>query len=115
MFVQPLVKAFYYFIAYLHEEQTDDKAGALTVADLPVVNAVGLHDVEQALLAESVLLLEEVVLGVSPSDVPSDDPLASRGALYVVRELLLHWRVVGAAQQLPYYASAILKIRRLRL
>ena len=37
------------------------------------MDAVGLHHVEERLLANSVLLLEELVLGVRPGDVPSDD------------------------------------------
>ena len=39
---------------------------------LSVVDAVGLHHVEERLLAKPVLLLEEGVLGVSPGDVPTD-------------------------------------------
>ena len=39
---------------------------------LSVVDAVGLHHVEERLLAEPVLLLEEGVLGVRPGDVPPD-------------------------------------------
>ena len=37
------------------------------------MDAVGLHHVEERLLANPILLLEELVLGVRPGDVPSDD------------------------------------------
>ena len=45
----------------------------MAVPDLPVMNGVGLHDVEQGLLPEAVLLLEELVFGVGSSDVPAND------------------------------------------
>ena len=37
-----------------------------------------LHDVEEHLLAQAVLLPEELVLGVGPGDVPADQLLARR-------------------------------------
>ena len=54
---------------HLHQEEPHDEGAALAVAHLPVVDAVGLHHVEQRLLAHAALLLEEVVLRVGPGDV----------------------------------------------
>ena len=45
----------------------------MAVSDLPVMNGVGLHDVEQGLLPEAVLLLEELVFRVGSSDVSAYD------------------------------------------
>ena len=56
----------------LHEQKTDDEGRALAVADLSVMQRVGLHHVKQTLLAHAVLLLEEVVLRVRPRDIPPD-------------------------------------------
>ena len=61
---------------YLHQQEADNEGAALAVADLPVVDAVGLHHVEQRLLAHAALLLEEVVLGVGAGDVAPDHLLA---------------------------------------
>ena len=58
--------------ADLHEEESDDEGRSLTVANFPVVERVGLHDVEETLLAQAVLLLEEVVLRVSPGYITPD-------------------------------------------
>ena len=85
----------------LHEQEANDESGTLAVSDLAVVQAVSLHDVEEAFLAEAVLLLEEVMLGIGARYVPAYDALAGRGGLYVVGELLFHRWVVRAAQQLP--------------
>lgn len=57
---------------YLHEEDADDESRALAVAHLAVVQRVRFHHVEQALLAEAVLLLEELVLRVSAGYVAPD-------------------------------------------
>lgn len=64
--------------SYLHKQQADYEPGALAVAHLPVVEGVRLHHVEQRLLAQPVLLLEEVVLGVRARYVPTDHFLARR-------------------------------------
>ena len=56
--------------SHLHEQQPYDEGRPLAVSDLPVVDGVGLHHVEQRLLADPVLLLEEVMLGVRAGNVP---------------------------------------------
>ena len=60
-------------ITYLHQEETHDEGTALAVAHLPVVDAVGLHHVEERLLAHAVLLLEEFMLWICPGNISSDD------------------------------------------
>ena len=57
---------------YLHQQEADNEGAALAVADLPVVDAVGLHHVEQRLLPGAVLLLEHIVLWVGPGYVSVD-------------------------------------------
>ena len=57
---------------YLHQQEADNEGAALAVADLPVVDAVGLHHVEERLLPDPALLLEEVVLWVGPGYVSPD-------------------------------------------
>lgn len=65
-----------------------------------------LHDVEQALLAEAILLLEEVVLWVCTGYVASDELLARRDLAHVVGILLLvdHLR---ATKQWPHEAAEV--------
>ncbi len=58
--------------SHLHEQEPYDEGRPLAVADLPVVDGVGLHHVEQRLLADAVLLLEEVVLGIGAGNVPGN-------------------------------------------
>ena len=79
----------------------------MAVADLSVVDGVSLHDVEESLLADAVLLLEEVVLGVGAGNVPPDDLLTSRLGLHVLGILGLVLGLVGVAQQLPSDASKV--------
>lgn len=43
-----------------------------------------LHDIKQALLAKSVLLLEEVMVREGAGNVPPDQLLAGRGLLQVL-------------------------------
>ena len=57
---------------YLHEEESDDESGSLTVSNFSIVEGVGLHDVEETLLTQTVFLLEEVVLRIRPRYVTSD-------------------------------------------
>ena len=74
---------------YLHKKEPHDEGGALAVTNLAVVHTknsresittetteagepVGLHDVEERLLADTVLLLEELVLGVGAGNVAPD-------------------------------------------
>ena len=57
---------------HLHQEEPHDEGAALAVAHLSVVDAVGLHHVEERLLAGTVLLLEHVVLRVGPGYVSVD-------------------------------------------
>lgn len=53
-----------------------------------------LHDIKQALLAKSILLLEEVVVREGAGDVPPDQLLAGRGLLQVLHVQLFVGRVV---------------------
>ena len=71
--------------------------------------SVYLHDVEQTLLAESVLLPEEVVLGVGACDVAADDFLTGRVLLQVLRVLVLGRRLMCIAQQLPDHAAEVVR------
>ena len=74
---------------YLHKKEPHDEGGALAVTNLAVMDTknqkfvrmyyqdlgyppVGLHDVEERLLADTVLLLEELVLGVGAGNVAPD-------------------------------------------
>jgi hypothetical protein len=66
---------FRYF--YLHEQESDYETRALAVADFSVEERIGFHHIEETLLTQAVFLLEEVVLGVGPGDVPPDDFFAS--------------------------------------
>ena len=68
---------------YLHQEETHNEGGALTISNLSVVDTVGLHHVEQRLLSYSVLLLEEFMLGIGPSNVSSDN--LHRGGIIITR------------------------------
>ena len=67
-----------------------------------------LHDVEEDLLAQAVLTLEEVVLGVGASDVSAYEFLAGRGHLQQLRILVLHRHVSGIAQQLPHNCPEVM-------
>lgn len=69
---------------YLHEEDADDESRALTVAHLPVVERVRFHHVEQALLAEAILLFEEVVLRVRAGDVAPDNLVCQQKHSYLL-------------------------------
>uniref|UniRef100_A0A182XTE1 Secreted protein n=1 Tax=Anopheles quadriannulatus TaxID=34691 RepID=A0A182XTE1_ANOQN len=89
-----------FLFRHLHQQQPNDETGPLTVANLPVVQRVRLHHVEQCLLAEPVLLLEEVMLRVGAGNVPPDHLLARTGRLDVLGVLLLVC-VGRTAQQLP--------------
>ena len=68
-----------------------------------------LHDVEEHLLAQAVLLPEELVLGVGPGDVPADQLLAGRRHLQQLRVLVLDGHVLGVAQQLPHDGPEVVR------
>ena len=57
---------------YLHEEKANDEGRALTIADFSIMDGIGFHDIEQGLLADAVLLLEELVLWISPGNVATN-------------------------------------------
>lgn len=60
-----------------------------------------LHDVEEHLLAQTVLSLKELVFRVGAGDIPSDELLARRGHLEQLRVLVFDGHVGGTAEQLP--------------
>lgn len=60
-----------------------------------------LHDIEEHLLAQTVLSLEELVLRVGTGDIPSDELLTGRGHLEQLRVLVFDGHVGGTAEQLP--------------
>lgn len=71
--------------------------------------APDLHDVEEHLLAQAVLLLEELVLGVGAGDVPANQLLARRRHLQQLRVLVLDGHVLGVAQQLPHDGPEVVR------
>ena len=83
----------------LDEQEAADEGAALAVAHFGVVDRVGLHHVEQALLAA--LVAKELVVRIGAVNVAPDDLLARRLLLDVVLELLLGVGEIGAAQVLP--------------
>lgn len=66
-----------------------------------------LHDVEKNLLAQAVLALEELVLGVSAGDVAPDQLLAGRRHLEQLGILVFDGHVGGAAEQLPHDGAEV--------
>lgn len=70
---------------------------------------VGLHDVEEGLLANPVLFLEEVVLRIRPGDVSADDFLARGLGLHVLGVLGLILGFVSIAEQLPGNPAEVMR------
>lgn len=68
-----------------------------------------LHDVEEHFLAEAVLLLEELVLRISASDISANQLFTGRGHLQELGVLVLNGHILGVAQQLPYYCSKVVR------
>lgn len=62
-----------FLYVYLHEEDTDDESRSLAVAHLTIMQRIGFHDVEEAFLAQSIFLFEEVVFGVRARNVATDN------------------------------------------
>ena len=84
----------------LDEQEAANERAALTVADLRVVNGVGLHDIEETLLAGG--RAKELVVGIGAIDVAPNDLLARRLTLDVVAELVARQvGLVRAAHVLP--------------
>lgn len=83
----------------LDEQEAADEGAALTVAHFGIMNGIGLHHVEQALLAT--LVAKELVVRIGAVNVASNDLLARRLLLDVVLELLFGVGEIGAAQVLP--------------
>ena len=50
---------------------------------VPVMQRISLHDIEEALLAETILLTEKVVIGVSSGDITTNQFLTWRTLLHV--------------------------------
>ena len=57
----------------LHEEKAHNESWSLAVSNLSIMDAVGLHNIEQRLLANTIFLLEEVVLRIGASNISSDN------------------------------------------
>lgn len=68
-----------------------------------------LHDVEEHLLAQTVLLLEELVLGIRAGDVSANQLLARRRHLQQLRVLVLDGHVLRVAQQLPHDGPEVVR------
>lgn len=66
-----------------------------------------LHNIKEHLLSQTVLL-KELMLRVSPGDVPSDEFFTRRGHLQQLGVLFLYGQILGVAQQLPYYCSEVM-------
>lgn len=60
-----------------------------------------LHDVKEHLLAQAVLLLKELVLGVRAGNVSADQLLAGWRHLQQFGILVLYWQVLRTAKKLP--------------
>lgn len=58
---------------YLHQEDTDDESRSLAVAHLTIMQRIGFHDVEEALLAQAIFLFKEVVFRVRACYVATDN------------------------------------------
>lgn len=68
-----------------------------------------LHDVEKHLLAQTVLLLEELVLGIRAGDVSANQLLTRRRHLQQLRVLVLDGHVLRIAQQLPHDGPEVVR------
>lgn len=68
-----------------------------------------LHDVEKHLLAQTVLLLEELVLGIRAGDVSANQLLARRRHLQQLGVLVLDGHVLRIAQQLPHDGPEVVR------
>ena len=64
-------------VFYLHEEDADDESGSLAVAHLAIMQRIGFHDVEETLLAQAVLLFEEIMFRVRAGNVTPNHLLNS--------------------------------------
>lgn len=67
-----------------------------------------LHDVEEHLLAQAVLL-EEFVFGISAGDVSANQLLAGGRHLQEFGVLILDGHILGVAQQLPHYRPKMVR------
>lgn len=68
-----------------------------------------LHDIEKHLLAQTVLLLEELVLGIRAGNVSANQLLARRRHLQQLRVLVLDGHVLRIAQQLPHDGPEVVR------
>lgn len=73
------------------------------------LEGVYLHDVKEHLLAQAVLLLEKLVLGVCAGDVSADQLLAGRRHLQQLGVLVLYGQVLGTTEKLPYYRPEVMR------
>jgi hypothetical protein len=70
---------------YIKQQRSDDECHALTVTDLLVVQAVGLHDVQEVVLADAGTVMKVFVRRERPIEVADDRLLVRRRLAHEVR------------------------------
>lgn len=89
------------------QEQALCESFVLTVFSTLYDNGSYLHNVEEHLLAQTILLFKEVVLRVSAGDVSANQLFTGRRHLEELRVLVFDGHILGVTQELPDYCPEV--------
>lgn len=64
---------------------------------MPIKTTTYLHNIKEHLLSQTILLLKELMLRVSPGNVPADEFFTRRGHLQQFGVLFLYGQILGVA------------------